>query len=333
MDTTQLAEGMANLNLETLTVTEMAIISCIKKGINRIDTIVEETSLPEEIVKQNIENFQNNNIIVMVPGTDGDTYIMKYAPEAEKKKYTFKGCLLLPVTSFHDSRGQRWVARGKWYQIPEDCDILNDIEWIDDMSEDSQMKSVMKQITATTKKREEKKAKNTLSNDGPASPEDAKLCKQWVNVSETQKMWVYDVSEHHAVVCYSARIRKNELEFPFGCATPQVTISIEEFHERVENKLGDATFDYNKVLVPSGKNNFPAEWVSDTELKYIEVKPKRGDDVFGVTTFQMTVPTKKIKKLDYVELSKDKISDYIKNNAPLIDEMYSALQETPQEEN
>lgn len=213
MEENNLSQDLANLGMESFTVTEMAVIAAIKQGRKTLADIEEETTIKTGIVKSVLEDLQNRNIITQVPG-DPDEYIIRVNPEHKQKKYKFKGSLLLPVSSFHDEQGQRWVTRGKWYKIDEDTDILNDIEWEEDMSSDVEMKSIMKQISDS-----KKKATTRVNNInlGTAPAEIQELIGKWTPMGEDYKVSVINAGETESIVTVSPRIiNEAGLEFPWG---------------------------------------------------------------------------------------------------------------------
>lgn len=216
MEETNLSQELANLGMESFTVTEMAVIAAIKQGNKTLQAIEDETTIKGGILKSVIEDLQNRNIVTMVPG-DPDEYILRVNPEHKQKKYKFKGSLLLPVSSFHDEQGQRWVTRGKWYKIDEDTDILNDIEWEEDMSADVEMKSIMKQISDTKKKTAERATRAKSVDLGTAPAEIQALIGKWTNMGEKFKISVINAGASESIATISPRvINEAGKEFPFG---------------------------------------------------------------------------------------------------------------------
>lgn len=215
-ENTNLSQELANLGMESFTVTEMAVIAAIKQGNKTHQEIEDETTIKGGILKSVLEDLQARNIITMVPG-DPDEYILRVNPEHKQKKYKFKGSLLLPVSSFHDEQGQRWVTRGKWYKIDEDTDILNDIEWEEDMSADVEMKSIMKQISDTKKKNTERATRAKSIDLGTAPAEIQALIGKWSNMGEKYKISVINAGAQESIVTVSPRIiNEAGKEFPFG---------------------------------------------------------------------------------------------------------------------
>lgn len=328
-DSETLAQKMAGCNVETLNVTELAVVSAIKKGANTVALIEEETTIKANILTNVLETLVSKGILIAVPGSEEDTYVMKVKSNEEAKRLRLGGNLLLPVSSFHDKDGQRWVCRGSWHKIEDDVDILNDIEWFDNSDTETQMKTVMKTVTERKKKQSEAKAKNDIASDGPAAAEDEQYIKKWNIISDEFKMYVYAVSANRATVGFSARIITPVGEFPFGCISETQTISIDEFHSLLKNEGAKPKFDYNKILVITGKNNFPAEIVMENDtvkgIKFYELKPNRGGDTIAASEKMIVFTSGKFSVKNgknNVDLNPVDVPKFVASDCPLIDGIY-----------
>lgn len=318
-----LAENLAKLNgLEHYSVNEMAVITAVRDGANTIPSVAESTGIPEAIVENLVQSLQNNLVLVLNVDEAGTIYLKNVNSEDSSKKMTLKGCLQLPVTSFHDADGKRWVCRGKWYEIPEDLNILDDIVWVDSVDEDEEMKSILRQISNTQQKRNAKAAKNVLKDDEPAAAEDIKYQSSWVQSGTNCKMWVYAISANHANVAYSPRF-VNEVsgnEFPFGIVAEKVVIGIQEFRQRVsgeyEQQNGVHQFDGQSLLKIDGKKNLFVSWDNETVASFIEFKSNK-DETITATHLSVDVLTKSVskpKKKDII--SQEEVVEYVKTHAP-----------------
>lgn len=328
------AEKMADCNVSMFNVTELSIIAAIKKGFNTLETIESETTLKQSLTKSVIDQLVMKDIIICIPGSEADSYMMKIVSDEPSKKLKLGGNLLLPVSSIVDHEGQKYVCRGSWHKIADDIDILNDIDWFDNTDTETQMKTVMKSVTEKKKKQTEAKQKNDIASDGPATPEDEKYSKRWNNISDTMKMYVYAVSATRATVGFSARIVTPQGEFPFGCISETTAISIEDYRKYIANEIPDAIVDYNKILVITSKNNFPAELIKDGEvvkqIRFYELKPNKGGETISASEKYIVLAGDgkfSIKNgKNNVDINPVDVPKFIASECPLIDGIYKAQQ-------
>lgn len=318
MNTEQIAEGLNLLNgLEHFSVNEMSVITAIKNGHNTPELIADETAIPQTAIENILTALSNQ---LFVTKTADGVYELKV--QMNNPKLTFKGCLALPVTSFVDADGQRWVCRGKWYKIDESVNILEDIAWVEDMNDDEEMKSILKQISSTQQKRNTKAAKTALKDDAPATAEDLQYLKRWVNAGSNVKMWVYSVSANFAQVAFSPRFINptSGNEFPFGIESGKVVIPIEEFRQRIsgeyEKEHGEFQFEIDKVLNIDCKKNLFVGWESDEVAKFIEFKPAR-DGSIGAKHITVVAQTREVTKPSKSDvITQDQVLEYVKEHAP-----------------
>lgn len=278
-----LGNKLADLSMESFTVTEMAVLAAIKGGHKTIEAIEDETTIKTGLIKNTLEDLQNRNIIIAVPGEEGETYIMKVNPERQARKYRFPGCLLLPVSSFHDASGQRWVTRGKWHKIDEDTDILNDIEWYDDMSEDVQMKSIMKQVADTKKRNAERNLKNKAANLGEAPDEIANMLSKWTNIGDKYKLNILAGGAIESIVTISPRIiNEAGAEFPWGTQS-QFMMSNEVILEAV--KTGEYTPEFKLTeFINNAKKICAFKGAPEGDkIEFTDILPKNGKPAKWVT--------------------------------------------------
>lgn len=315
---TNLAESLAMLNgLEHYSVNEMAVISAIRDGNKDVTSITEATAIPDTVVENIIKSLSNNQVISI--NEDGSVDLKNST--STNKKLTFKGCMLLPVTSFHDANGKRWVCRGKWYEIPEDLNILEDIVWIDSVDEDEEMKSILKQISSTQQKRNAKAAKNVLKDDEPATEEDLQYLNSWVPAGSNVKMYVYAISASYAKVGFSPRfINDSGNEFPFGMEEPLEIIPIDQFHKmksgEYETENGSYNFTAEKLLNIDSKKNLFVSWNSETSAAFIEFKYKK-DGTISAIHMNVDAMTKSVSKSGEKNvITQDQVIDYVKTHAP-----------------
>lgn len=278
-----LGNKLAELSMESFTVTEMAVLAAIKAGHKTVAAIEDETTIKNGLIKNTLEDLQNRNIIIAVPGEEGDTYLMKVNPERQSKKYRFPGCLLLPVSSFHDAQGQRWVTRGKWHKIDEDTDILNDIEWYEDMSEDVQMKSIMKQVADTKKRNAERNLKNKAQNLGEAPEDIANMLSKWTNVGDTFKLNVLAGGTTESIVTVSPRIiNEAGAEFPWGTQS-QFLMSNDAIREAITNGAFEHEFKLNEFIENAKKICAFKSPAQGDKVEFTDILPKNGKPAKWVT--------------------------------------------------
>ena len=293
-----ISADLQKCNVETYDTTEMTIVACIRRGINTISAIADETAIKENYVKNVIANLVSGGVLLEVPGEEENTFMIKYKGEQERKKLRLAGNLILPVSTFYDSKGQKWVTRGTWHPIDEGVDILNDIEWYEDTNNETQMKSVMKMVTEKKRTDNSKSAAVRIKEQGEA-PEEIKKLIDWIPLNDFMKMKVMEGGANESIVTVSPRlITESGIEFPWGTAVV-ILMSNEDIlayasgEKKYEKKyqLDDLVTNFKKILaLKSCEGNV----VTFTDFL---IKKKQ---IIGFTK-TYDVVTKKDKKLGQIE--------------------------------
>ena len=85
-ETKNLAEELQKPQVETFDTTELTIMAAIRKGFNTLSAIQEETTIKEVYAQNIIKNLVERGYLIEVPGSEENTYVIKYKENHEPKK-------------------------------------------------------------------------------------------------------------------------------------------------------------------------------------------------------------------------------------------------------
>lgn len=293
-ETRNLAEELQKPNVETFDTTELTIIAAIRKGFNTLSAIQEETTIKENYAKNVIKTLVERGNLIEVPGDPENTYVIKYKENSEQKKLRLPGSLILPVSTFTDSKGQRWVTRGRWHQISNDIDVMNDIEWYDDTENDTQMKTVMKMVTNKKRSNSAKSQADRMKDAGEAPEEIKKWMDDWAPICEHLKLKVMKGGANESLVTISPRIMTEDgKEYPWGTVS-NVILSNSEILEYIEKKNYSKKYDLD-ALINNAKRIRAFKSVSGDNVIYGDFIYKRSSIV--LTDYTCAVSAKKDKSI------------------------------------
>lgn len=305
-----MAEVKSEKKVEHLTINELLIINAIKNGKHTVAEISETINLKPHITGLIIGSLVNKQKAVVDNGT---VRLLK----EQTQSIRLSGNLSIPVSTFVDAQGQKWVVRGEWHKIPDDLDITT-IDWFEKEIEENPIVGSLKK-TRETKSRVAAAARAaSLSEDGEALPEDKKLVGKYININEKWKMWVYNVSAKRASVEFSPRFFNSTVEFPHGSVTERTLISIEQCRELANGvqELPETlkfTLDMFSKKVP---NTFPAAFVSDNTIKYYSAKPHE-DGVKFIEYDLVIADRKKYNERSETIVEFSKVQDFLKEKCIL----------------
>lgn len=247
-ETRNLAEELQKPQVETFDTTELTIIAAIRKGFNTLSAIQEETTIKEVYAKNVIKTLVECGYLLEVPGAEESTYMIKYKENHEQKKLRLPGSLILPVSTFRDSNGKRWVTRGRWHEISDDIDVMNDIEWYDDTENDAQMKTVMKMVSNKKRSNSAKTQADRMKDAGEAPEEIKKWMDAWAPICDHLKLKVIKGGSSESLVTISPRIATDAgAEFPWGTIS-NVILPNQEILGYIDNKNYSKPFDIENVI-------------------------------------------------------------------------------------
>lgn len=247
-ETKNLAEELQKPQVETFDTTELTIMAAIRKGFNTLSAIQEETTIKEVYAQNIIKNLVERGYLIEVPGSEENTYVIKYKENHEPKKLRLPGSLILPVSTFYDAQGQKWVTRGRWHKIDEDVDIFNDIEWYDDTENDNQMKTVMKMVSNKKRSTSAKNQAERMKDAGEAPEEIKKWMDEWAPICDHLKLKVIKGGASESLVTISPRIAtESGAEFPWGTIS-NVILPNSEILGYIENKNYSKPYELDNII-------------------------------------------------------------------------------------
>lgn len=303
-ETKNLAEELQKPCVETFDTTELTIIAAIKKGFNTLSQIQEETTIKENYAKNVLKSLVEKGYVLEIPGSEEDTYMIKYSEDHEKKKLRLPGTLILPVSSFRDAKGQRWVTRGSWHQISEDIDIMNDIEWYEEgNANESQMKNVMKMVSEKKRNTSSKSQSAKMKDAGEAPAEIAEWTTKWGEICEHLKLKVIKGGAVESLVAISPRLVINSgQEFPWGTLV-EVILPNAEILEYLQNKNYSKPFTLD-YIIQNFKRIRAFKSTTDTSVTFGDFIYKKG--VISVTVYERNM----IKGKDKVLVPSEEVKDF-----------------------
>lgn len=278
METAKIAKNLKKTDVKNITINQMNIINAIKSGIGTSEEIASTIGMDEHTVKSILGTLIKNKIVVK---SEDETPIFDLVQNTSGKKLQLKGDLNFPVSSFVDANGQRWVTRDSWYEIDNDIDIVNDIEWIDSKTpQNSQLKEIMKDVSNKKQRQTETRVKSEIASDAPASEEQKKLISKNTNdfkiIDEKWKLRVLEISATKALVVFSPRIYLQAVEFSHGLLTEPKIISVEELQEYLSGKKLP---EYSEETVKGATDTCFIEKINESTIDIFVTRAIRGGKI------------------------------------------------------
>lgn len=321
-----LAEELQKPQVETYDTTELVIIAAIKKGFNTLDAIQEETTIKANYLSNIVKSMVEKGYLIEVPGSECNTYVIKYKENHEEKKLRLPGTLILPVSTFVDSQGQRWVTRGKWHKIDNDIDIVNDIEWYDDTDNNDQMKTVMKMVSNKKRSTSGKEQSARMKDAGEAPEEIEKWTTEWAPISEHLKLKVIKGGSTESMVTISPRlVTESGAEFPWGTVVNEILPNT-EILGYIENKNYNKEYSIDK-MIQNFKRIRAFKSVDNNMVVFGDFFYKK--TTINMTMFERNMSTGKDKNLSTRTVSDlEEVKKLIETEFPLFTEIINKHNET-----
>ena len=304
---------VSNPRVNHLSITEISIINAVKSNLKTLDEISEKTGIRKEPCDEILKRLVSEKVLTFVND--------EYGLPDNGKHIKLRGNFNLPISVFTDANGKRWVVRGTCHELPDGIE-LDQIDWIDDSDEESELQRIMRGVKEQQLKEKKKVLPNIADEDGEASSDDIKFLGAWRNVNDKWKIYPCEISAKRCIIEISPRfVSSNNIEFPYGACSPKKIITIEVLRELLVNhdatNLPEYNIDEAIAYIP---NSFPVcEYIKDNEVVGFEyLSTKKSSTGMKIVHYGMQIGDKnKFTTIDTIDVSKSDATDYIKKIAKL----------------